>query len=243
MCKFQNNTSVSKNANRGGGEASRASLDIADTANWNEFASSSSITEQALSAWLIGLDQHGQRPWPGKEAEGGVEEEVTHQSPRCSSGWHGRAGPARPARGCLGTSSPGCSGEISCNASTRGCSASTREEARRGIKLEAIGGGRSRGVESPRSPRGGGARWFHLVELVEGAGAHVSPGWQRRSSPELAGEARRRRWRSSRQRDRGRRRAKAGLGRFDRPRTWPVGLDPAGVAGLGHWASGPKPFC
>jgi hypothetical protein len=40
-----------------------------------------------------------------------------------------------------------------------------------------------------------------------------------------------------------RREAKAGLGRFDRPRSWPVGLDPAGVAGLGQWANGPKPIC
>jgi hypothetical protein len=37
--------------------------------------------------------------------------------------------------------------------------------------------------------------------------------------------------------------AEAGLGRFDRPRSWPVGLDPAGVAGLGQWANGPKPIC
>jgi hypothetical protein len=30
--------------------------------------------------------------------------------------------------------------------------------------------------------------------------------------------------------------AEAGLGWFDRPRSWPVGLDPAGLAGLGQWA-------
>jgi hypothetical protein len=33
-----------------------------------------------------------------------------------------------------------------------------------------------------------------------------------------------------------RRETEAGLGRFDRPRFWPVGLDPARLAGLGQWA-------
>jgi hypothetical protein len=30
--------------------------------------------------------------------------------------------------------------------------------------------------------------------------------------------------------------AEAGLGRFDRPRSWPVGLDPAGLVRPGQWA-------
>jgi hypothetical protein len=30
--------------------------------------------------------------------------------------------------------------------------------------------------------------------------------------------------------------AETGLGRFDRPRSWPVGLDPAGLVGSGQWA-------
>jgi hypothetical protein len=63
------------------------------------------------------------------------------------------------------------------------------------------------------------------------------PRWRRRRSPELAGEARRRRRRTGVASEiEERRGAEAGLGRFDQPRSWPVGLDPAGLAGLGQWA-------
>jgi hypothetical protein len=80
-CKVQNNTSVSKCANRGSRGTSRLSHDIAITVNWDKYASNSSNTEQALWAWLTGLDQHGQRPWPVREAEGGEEKEkITHTS-------------------------------------------------------------------------------------------------------------------------------------------------------------------
>jgi hypothetical protein len=106
MCKFQNNTSVSISADRGGGETSRASLNMTNIVNWNKFAFSSSITEQALWAGLTGLDHHGQRPRPGKEAEDGEEEGGAHHSPRRMSRWHGGAVPARPARCHLGMTSP-----------------------------------------------------------------------------------------------------------------------------------------
>jgi hypothetical protein len=47
--------------------------------------------------------------------------------------------------------------------------------ARRGTASGVLGGGRSRGERSPRSPRREGGRRFHLVELVGGAGASDSP--------------------------------------------------------------------
>jgi hypothetical protein len=45
----------------------------------------------------------------------------------------------------------------------------------RNTKPEAIGGGRFQGGTPSRSPRRGGGRQFHLVELVGGAGASDSP--------------------------------------------------------------------
>jgi hypothetical protein len=45
----------------------------------------------------------------------------------------------------------------------------------RGTASGVLGDGRSQGKRSPRSPRTGGGRRFHLVELVGGAGASDSP--------------------------------------------------------------------
>jgi hypothetical protein len=79
------------------------------------------------------------------------------------------------SRGCREEEESTLTGGCLSNASIRGCSAHTREETRRSNQPEARGGGRSRGVEPPRSPREGGAWRFHSEVLVEVAGAHDSP--------------------------------------------------------------------
>jgi hypothetical protein len=65
------------------------------------------------------------------------------------------------------------------------------------------------------------------------------PRWRRQNSPESAriAKRRRRRFRVRRRESRGEGcEGEAGLGRFDRPRSWPVGLNPAGLVGPGQWA-------
>jgi hypothetical protein len=97
MCKFQNNTSVSISADRGGGETTRASLNMTNAVNWNKFASSSSITEQALWARLTGLDQmvrdHGQSREEGIE---GMKNMLTIRPGACLGGMAGQCPRVRP---------------------------------------------------------------------------------------------------------------------------------------------------
>jgi hypothetical protein len=187
------------------------------TVNQFKHTSSSSITEQALWAWLTGLDQHGQRPWPVKEAEGGEEEVETHQSPRCIPGWHGGAVPARPREdftvappGALQTALPPV------------CPQTHRSPRRSTAGVRGDAGEVSRSVANlMQNPE-----WDPAMDLLreEAADETVRWRWKRtlgrvffpRSrrwwSPELAGGARRRRWRSSRQRDQGEERGRGRSG-------------------------------
>jgi hypothetical protein len=112
----------------------------------------------------------------------GLEGETHSPSPRCSSGWHGRAVPARPARGYLGKSSPSTHQEHHTlalpSASTHEAQAPEQAQqtpARQSTASGVLGGGRSRGERPPRSPRRGGGRRFHLVEMEEGAEESILP--------------------------------------------------------------------
>jgi hypothetical protein len=94
----------------------------------------------------------------------------------------GMAGPARPARGCLGKSSPSPHWEhhtlMLPPASTHEAQAPEQAQqapARRGTASRVLGDGRSRGERPPRSPRRGGGWRFHLVEMEEGAEESISP--------------------------------------------------------------------
>jgi hypothetical protein len=130
---------------------------------------------------------------------------------------------------------------ISC---TRGCAASRGEEAGSSTGPEAIGGGGSRGVESPRSPRGRSARQIHSVEVVEDTGASISP---KMATVMVAGGGRDGRatagaiwiarelggW-EGRRRERG-----VGLGRLTQTRTgWLSPARWAGWAGRSAWPTG-----
>jgi hypothetical protein len=155
-----------------------------------------------------------------------------HQSPRCSSGWHGRAVPARPAKGCLGKSSPSTHREHHTLAlppvSTHETQAPEQAQqapqalAQRGTASGVLGGGRSWGETPPRSPQRGGGRWFHLVEMKEGAEESISP---KVAAAKTTGEARRqRRWSSCCQGARGKREESEGLGWVGRPTQTRAGL-------------------
>jgi hypothetical protein len=129
-------------------------------------------------------------------------------------------------------------GEISCNSSTRGYTASTGEEAWRSTKSEAIGGGGFREGTPSRSPRRGSFRRSQLEELEEEVEATILSKHQWRRSPELAGVARRRRrWSRSPAGSRGREENEWGLGWVGWPtQTWAGWLSRAEWAG---WASRP----
>jgi hypothetical protein len=126
-------------------------------------------------------------------------------------------------------------GEFSCNSSTRGCTASTGEGARRSTRSEANGGDGSQRETLSRSPRRGRFRDFQLEALEEEVEAIILSKHRRRRSPESAGMAgrRRRRSRSPEGRRGSKRRATgAGLGRIDRPRPELAGLaEPGGPVG------------
>jgi hypothetical protein len=118
--------------------------------------------------------------------------------------------------------------------------------ARRGTASGVLGGGRSRGERPPRSPRRGGGRRFHLVEMEEGAEKSISPkvaaakttGVGRRGqaaaaaiqlSPESRGE---------------REESEGGWARsVDRPRPEPVRFNQTRWAGWANWAKWAKAIC
>jgi hypothetical protein len=107
----------------------------------------------------------------------------THQAPRCIPGRHGEAVPARPTRRGRGETSPRGTGSTTSGASTGEHTHETSIGAPQHAQLapaarhliRELGGGRSRGGRPPQSPRGGSARRFHSVELMEGTGAKVLP--------------------------------------------------------------------
>jgi hypothetical protein len=110
--------------------------------------------------------------------------------------------------------------------------------ARWGTASGELGGSRSWGKRSPRSPRRGGGRRNHLVELVEGAVASDSPKVETAmaTGDGRSGQA----TAAANQIARGTTRERegatgAGLGQFDRPRPVPVGIakpgGPDGPAG------------
>jgi hypothetical protein len=165
-------------------------------------------------AYLAGMARQCPRDRPGA-AEGGLH----------------RVAPWAPH---LGVST----GERSRSSSTWACSAAQQAPAAK-HRIRVLGGGRSRERRATRSPRRGSGRRFHLVELVEGVEEIISP---KVAATEVTGVG----WGSQAAatairvagcESRGERsEAEAGLGRFDRPRSWPVGLDPAGLVGPGQRA-------
>jgi hypothetical protein len=105
--RFRNNTSVSKCADRGSRGAGRlshvaAQSQITKSIMHPAAASQSKLCELGSLVLTSMVRDHGQREKRVVERR----RRSAHQPPRCSSGWHGRAEPARPARGCLGKSSP-----------------------------------------------------------------------------------------------------------------------------------------
>jgi hypothetical protein len=152
------------------------------------------------------------------------------------SGWHGRAVHARPARGCLGTSSPRYTSELTPNTSTGASSSSSRSMrySSRGARRRQILGGRtnpiSLGRERPAKPLGGAGRgssgeWF--AQGGAGDGRRNRPEWPGDGSgdPIARGREKRRRW------------ACEGSGWVGWPRPEPGWLSLAKWAG---WASRPN---
>jgi hypothetical protein len=179
----------------------------------------------------------------------------------CSSGWHGRAVPARPARGCLGKSSPerqrwheeqphlGCFDSHLHSHHLQHSTTATPYSPRRRCRRQEVAGEVLGSVATGRRK----PEWSQASDLLgeETAGKSARrrrervkrgafcPRWWRWNLPESARIARRRRrrFRVRRRESRGEGcEGEAGLGRFDRPRSWPVGLDPAGLVGPGQWA-------
>jgi hypothetical protein len=167
-------------------------------------------------------------------------EEEAHQTPRCSSGWHGRAVPARPARGCLGRSSPRRTGELTRSTSTGASSASSssvrhssRGAQRQQISREEItpiSSGRKRSA-NPLREAGRGRGGEHFTQGGDGGGYRSRPEW-----PGGGGSD------PDRQRDRGEREESVGgwAGSVDRPRPEPCWLSRARAGRLGQQASWAK---
>jgi hypothetical protein len=138
--------------------------------------------------------------WPvtmaGEERREVEEEEHAHHTPRRMSRWHGRAVPARPARGYPGKTSPQHHREHRTRCFHRRCTPTWttasmhikhREEIRWGVSSEATGAGENLSGERPRSHRRGEEFQIHLVEEEEGRGAHHMPKCRLQKSPEMAG--------------------------------------------------------
>jgi hypothetical protein len=83
----------------------------------------------------------------------------------------------------------------------------------------------------PANLFGGGKKGLRGEHLALGGGGRT-----RRNRPESPGDGGGSLGVAGERVEGERRETEAGLGRFDRPRSWPVGLDPAGLARLGQWA-------
>jgi hypothetical protein len=189
---------------------------------------------------------HGQ--WEKQKVE--RRRRSAHQSPRCSSGWHGRARPARPARGCLGKSSLSphrehhtltlqpvstmrhkhlskSAGSASPSTARHRIGGARRQQILRGEITQISSERRRQMIPLGRAGRGCWGEWF----------AQGGDGNDHRSWPEGPGDRggdpdHQRAWQ-----EREREGANgAGLGRFDQPRPEPGWLSRAEWAG---WASRP----
>jgi hypothetical protein len=109
-----------------------------------------------------------------------------HQSPRCSSRWHGRAVPARPARGCLGKTSPSHTGELTRSTSTGASSASSSSvrHSSRGAQRRQIPRGGITPISSGRkrsaNPLGGASRERGGERFAQGGDGGGHRGWPER---------------------------------------------------------------
>jgi hypothetical protein len=156
----------------------------------------------------------------------------------------------RPARGCLGKTSPSTHREHLTLALPPGSTheaqapeVAQQAQARRGTFSEVFGGSEHRGGKPPRSPRRGSFRSFQLEELVEEVEATILSKHRLRGPSKLAGVTGRR-WRRFRyrQRARGEREESegAGLGRLTDPDPSRFSLtEPGGPLG----SNGPRPIC
>jgi hypothetical protein len=222
MCKVQNNTSVSKSADRGGGEAGRSSQAIAQS----QLIETSMHPAAATQSKFCELGSLVMPRWPKTMAgveKRGLEEmrnTLTVRPGACLGGMAGQCPRGRLDatrgglhRGTTGSTAPGASTGVQPHQDPLGEAPQASERSRRGMELSGGRGVKSRAGSNHGSPRRGGGRRNYLVEVEEGTEASVSPKGRRRRSPDLAGVARRRRRRSrSPEGSKGREESEWGLG-------------------------------